>query len=442
MKKTITLLLTLTTMSVGLNAQTLQEKLAAKILEKTGVAKKMEDKANATSTPLDPNVSNSKIGMTWEDKEYDYFNSLGQPDGYRKVKIEKAGDEVTAVWIGTMKYVPDEKGKSDFVRYFIREKDARFAVGFTEERILIYQVHNGGTTLSNNGSVNKGATKPEFAQFLSYVESAKTNQEAELAAYAKNESAAADKAAAVKKEKWSIEGKKVSKIEIIDLDAAHSKGYYRSFSFQMKATLANGKTISTRDGGFWSDYEITYANADIKNKTIQDTRFVKDDKVIITVKSKFDSKIVATADLVMDYSESLTMDFNSKNWGKSGTPMKIEAKQRKHAVTGKDVIMLRVTDLSGWAQPKYLIIDANQSLIVWTKGHKGYKTAGNGNETGPGENGGNGGDITVYKDSNVTSLTVEYTTDGGIGGAGTYGYNRGSNGRDGKYKEIIKAVNF
>ena len=136
------------------------------------------------------------------------------------------------------------------------------------------------------------------------------------------------------------------------------------------------------------------------------------------------------------------MNFNSNNWGKSGSPLKIEAKQRKHAVTGKDVIMIKVTDLTGYSKPKFMIIDANQSLIVWTKGSNGYKTVGNGNETGPGANAGNGGDVTVYKDPSVTRLTVEYTANGGIGGAGTYGYNRGRDGRDGKFNEIERTINF
>ena len=441
MKKAITLLFILTTMSIGLNAQTLQERLAAKILEKTGVAKKMEDKANANAWHVDSKVSQSVVAAKWEDKEYTRFARHGAEDGTRKLKFTKVDGKVTEVWIGTIKYVPDEDGKSDFVRYFITTGGGYYKIAFSDNKAIMFTTTTSGQ-FTLNCALEKKASYEELKNVMAYIEESRVNQEADLAAYAKNEKANADKAAAEKAAKWSIKGKKATKIEITDLNAAHSKGYYRSFSFQIKATLANGKTISTKDGGFWSDYEVTYANADVKNKTIQDTRFVKDDKVIITVKSKFDSKVVATADLVMDYSETLTMNFNSNNWGKSGSPLKIEAKQRKHAVTGEDVIMIKVTDLTGYAKPKYMIIDANQSLNVWTKGHKGYKTAGTGNETGPGENGGNGGNVTVYKDPSVTSFNVDYTTDGGIGGAGTYGYNRGRDGRDGVYKEVTRAINF
>lgn len=441
MKKTITSLLILTTMSIGLNAQTLQERLAAKILEKTGVAKKMEEKAAAKELTLDSKVSQSVTAAEWEDKEYTRFVGNGIESGTRKLRFTKVDGKVTEVWIGTIKYLADEHGKSDFVRFYKTTGGGHYKIIFAENKAVIFTTTTSGQ-FTLDCALKEKASYEELKTIMDYLDESKVNQEAELAAYAKNEKAEADKAYAEKEAQFSIKGKKVSKIEVTDLSAAHSKGYYRSFSFQMKATLTNGKTISTKDGGFWSDYEVTYANADIKNKTIQDTRFVKDDKVIITVKSKFDSKIVATADLVMDYSESLTMNFNSNNWGKSGSPLKIEAKQRKHAVTGKDVIMIKVTDLTGYSKPKFMIIDANQSLIVWTKGSNGYKTVGNGNDTGPGANAGNGGDVTVYKDPSVTRLTVEYTANGGIGGAGTYGYNRGRDGRDGKYNEIERTIKF
>ena len=430
-------------MSVGLNAQTLQERLAKKLLEKTGVAKKMEDKSKASMMKFDPKVSQSDVAIKWEDKEYEKYksdvrNSTGEKV---KVRIGKKNGKVNSIWLGTLEYKADEFGKSDFVRFYKTTGGGHYKVVFSENKILVFTTDLSGYSRAKYFLNNRG-TYDEVKAAAKYVKEAKASQQSDLDAYAKNAKANADKAYAEKEAKWSIKDKKVSKIEITDLKAAHSKGYYRSFSFQIKATLSNGKTISTKDGGFWSDYKVTYANADVKNKTIQDTRFVKGDKVIITIKSKFDSKILATADLVMDYSESLTMNFNSNNWGKSGSPLKIEAKQRKHAVTGKDVIMIKVTDLTGYAKPKYMIIDANQSLIVWSKGSNGYKTVGNGNDTGPGANAGNGGDVTVYKDPSVTSLTVEYTANGGTGGAGTYGYNRGRDGRDGKYKEVVRAVNF
>lgn len=421
-----------------INAQTLQEKLAAKIAAK--LAKKNGGSASKSNS-LDPNISQSEMAAKWESKEYAKFNSAGGENGSEKMKIVKADGKVTEIWFEDTKYLADEHGKSDFVRYYKTTGGGHFKAVFFEDKIIFFTTDLSGSSRTQF-SLNKKASYSDLQAAVAYVDSSKVNQQAELDAFAKNQKASSDKDFAEKKAKWSIEGKKVTKIEVTDIKAPDAFGYYRPFSYQIKATLADGKTISTKDGGFWSDYTITYKNGDVKSKTIQDTKFVEGDKIVVTVKSKFDSKIVATADIVMDYSETLTSNFNSNNWGVSGSDLKIEMKQRKHAVTGKPVIMIKVTDLSGYAKPKYMIIDADQSLNVWTKGHNGYKTVGTGNETGNGANAGNGGNITVYKDPSVTNFNLDYTTDGGIGGAGTYGYNRGRDGRDGTYKEIVRAVNF
>jgi hypothetical protein len=435
MKKVIVSLLMLTAISTGVNAQTLQERLAAKLLKKMGVG------STKKSLRLDPNVSQSVSAAKWETKEYKKFTDVGGESGTEKMRVIKEGDKVTEIWFGDTRYLADEQGKSDFVRYYKTTDGGHYKVVFFEDKIIFFTVTTRGVYRTSYFLNNKGSY--DYLKAVeAYLDSSAVNQKADLDSYAKNQKADSDRAYNIKEAKWSIKGKKVSKIEVTDIKATHSFGYYRSFSFQVKATLSNGKTISTKEGGFWSDYTISYQNGDVKSKTIQETKFIKGDKIVVTVKSKFDSKILATEDVVMDYSETLTMNFNSNNWGKSGSSLKIEVKQRKHAVTGKAVVMIKVTDLSGYTKPKYMIIDADQSLNVYTKGHNGYKTVGTGNATGPGANAGNGGNITVYKDPSVISFNIEYTMDGGTGGSGTYGYNRGRDGRDGKYKEIVRAVNF
>ena len=43
----------------------------------------------------------------------------------------------------------------------------------------------------------------------------------------------------------------------------------------------------------------------------------------------------------------------------------------------------------------------------------------------------------------MKSFNINYEMRGGTGGAGVgYGYNRGRDGRDGVYKEIVRPVNF
>lgn len=445
MKKSTVSMLILFTISTGLNAQTFVEKLAAKKAEMEAKMKASTSNGSSSkSHALDPNVSQSDIALKWADKEYEKFMPNERTAEAKKVKIriDNVKGQVNSIWVNDIEYRADEYGKSNFVRYYKATGSGHYKVVFTDNQIIFFTTNVREDQYTQKHYLNKPGDFNKVREARAYIEASKVNQQADLELYAANAKANSDKAFEEKKAKLSIEGKKVSKIEVTDIKAQYGFGYYRPFSFQIKATLADGRTISTKDGGFWEDYTITYLNGDVKSKTIEDTQFITGDKIVIEVKSKFDEKIIATGDVIMNYSETLTMNFNSNNWGKSGSSLKIEAKQRKHAVTGKDVIMIKVTDLSGYAKPKYMIIDADQSLNVYTKGHNGYKTVGTGNETGPGQNAGNGGNITVYKDPSVTNFNIEYTMNGGIGGAGTYGYNRGRDGRDGVYKEEVRAVNF
>jgi|GEM_PF-1663612 len=435
MKKRTLLIIMLLTVSIGVNAQTLQERMAAKLLKKMGVG------SGSKAVRLDPNVSQSVSAAKWEDKEYTKFTDVGGESGTEKMRVVKEAGKVTEVWFEDTKYLADEHGKSDFVRYYKTTGRGHFKAVFFEDKIIFFTTDGSGAS-HTKFFLNKKGSYADLKAAVTYVDSSKVNQQAELDVFAKNQKANSDKAFAEKKTKWSIEGKKVTKIEVTDIKAQYGFGYYRPFSFQVKATLANGKTISTGDGGFWSDYVVTYSNGDIKSGTIQDTKFISGDKIVISVKSKFDGSIKATGDAVMNYGETLTLNNSSNNWGKSAFNYRIEVKQRAHAVTGKQIIMIKSIDLSGYAKPKYMIIDADQSLNFYTNGHNGYKTVGVGESTGPGANAGNGGNITVIKDPSVTSFNINYTMDGGTGGAGTYGYNRGRDGRDGTYKEEVRKVNF
>jgi len=421
--------------------ETLKEKIARK---KAEIEAKLNNSLNGgagTTSRLDPNVSQSVMAAKWEDKEYTKYTSVGGESGTEKMKVIKEAGKVTEIWFEDTKYLADEEGKSDFVRYYKTTGGGNYKVVFFEEKIIFFTVTTRGVYSTSYFLNNKGSYDDLKAVEV-YVDSSRVNQQTELDLLAKNENAAAEKAAAEKKVKWSIEGKKVTKIEVTDISSPNSFGYYRSFFFQVKATLADGKTISTSDGGFWSDYTLTYSNGDVKSKTIQDTKFITGDKIVVEVKSKFDGNIKATGEVVMDYSESLTLNNSSNNWGESALNYRLEVKQRSHAVTGKPLIMIKSIDLSGYAKPKYMIIDADQTLNIYTNGHNGYKTVGVGNATGNGANAGNGGNITVIKDPSVTSFNINYSMDGGTGGAGTSGYNRGRVGRDGTFKEEVRAVSF
>lgn len=444
MKKRSLLVLILLSISIGLNAQTLQEKLALKLAKKIEANRKKNGKGPVGTETLDPNVSQSVMASKWESKEYQkYRPDVRTPESKGvKVRVENKDGKVSSIWLGDMEYRADEYGKSDFVRYYKTTGSGHYQVVFMSNKIVVFTTAGSGQ-LSQKYYLNKPGKYQDVKAAGTYVENSKVNQEADLALYAKNEKANADKAYAAKEAEWSIKGKNVTKIEVTDVKAQYGFGYYRPFSFQIKATLANGKTISTKDGGFWSDYTIMYKNAAVKNKTIQDTKFIKGDKIVIEVKSKFDGSIKGTGKAIMEYGETLTMGNNANNWGESAANYTVEVKQMPHAVTGKPILLFKVTDHSGYQPILYFKMDANKTLNFYANGHNGYKTVNNGHDNGHGANAGNGGNITIIKDPSVKTFNINYTNRGGTGGAGVgYGYNRGADGRDGVYKEIVRAVSF
>jgi hypothetical protein len=419
------------------NSQTLGEKIAAK---KAALEAKLNGSSEATK--LDPNTSQAEVAAGWSDGTYSFYRFNGEASGNSgttTLKFTKEEGKVVSLVQGDGEYRADEEGKSEFVRYFKSNGD--WNIVFTEKWAFIFTCGRDDA-ITGQYFIEKAGRYSDSEMIKQYLIDAKVNQTAELAAYNKNEAAIASKAADEEKAEWSIAGKGVAKIEITNVTAPDKFGYFRGFNFQVKATLKDGKTISTKDGGYWSDYKMSFQNADYKGRTIEPTSFVKDDKIVVTVTSEFDPSVKATVDVVLNYDEALSFTNNAKNWGTSANDYKIEIKQVKHASNGSDILMYRVTDLDGYDPVKVFKLRADQTFNFTTDGANGYKTQGTGNETGPGANAGNGGNITVIKDPSVKSYDLNYSMQGGTGGAGTYGYNRGADGRDGTFKEEVKAVNF
>ncbi|MFD1552064.1 hypothetical protein DNU06_00810 [Putridiphycobacter roseus] len=433
----------LTVLGSNLNAQTMKEKLEAK---KAALEAKLNEKLGALSNidTLDPDISQEAIMTTWADGKHNeyYFNgsSCQQTPSEIDLKFTREDGKVVAVTYDGAEYRADHEGISDFVRYY--KSPGNLCIVFAESWAYVFTYTHNETSVKGKYFINRKLDYAYSQTISRYLEASKVHQADALAEIAKKEAADADKAAAEKKAKWSIEGKNLAKVEITDVKAPHKFGYFRGFSFQVKATLKNGKTISTKDGGFWSDYTMTYTNGDYDGATIKPTTLVKDDKIIVTVSSKFDPSIKATQEVVLNYDEALYYTMQAKNWGTSANDYKIEIKQVKHQSNGTDLLLYRVTDLDGYDPVQVFKLRADQTLHFKTDGANGYKTVGVGNETGPGANAGNGGNITVIKDPSVTSYNLNYSLKGGTGGAGTYGYNRGQNGRDGIFKEEVRTVNF
>lgn len=103
----------------------------------------------------------------------------------------------------------------------------------------------------------------------------------------------------------------------------------------------------------------------------------------------------------------------------------------KHAVTGEPVLRVRLTSTAERAKLKEFSLSPNQSFIVKTYGGKG------GEDNSRFYNGGDGGDIIVYKDPSVSSFRIKYDTKGGAPGGSSASF-----GREGDYRVIEQALNF
>ena len=446
MKKVVILLLLVGFVSHNANAQLL---------------KKLKDKANElvetqlpNNEPLNPTISQAEMAKNWEEKTYVVYKIASgggcYEDGTLKLTLGKDGNGlITSIKLNKVSYERDEEGKSDFIRFYASKKGHQ-KVMFLQDKILLFSFKDRTQTgITGRYYLGKKGTYSDIEKAEKYLTEARASQTADLDAYAAKQAAEKAAALAARKEKYGLEGKNVKSIEVTDISSQYY-GFYRPVNFQITATLADGRKISTKDGGFWEDYDIKYPNAVLEgvngySKEVKPKTFIKGDEILIEVTNKYNRSIKTTGRIPMKYQEDIAMRYNAYAWGTSGHNFKIEVKQVKHALDGSDILMIRFTDLSGSYGTQQFKMRADQTFYVYTNGHNGNQTIKDGYtfaKTGPGQNAGNGGNITVIKDPSVKEFNLEYSNKGGIGGAGTAGYNRGRDGRDGTFKESVRAVNF
>lgn len=389
-------------------------------------------------------VSQSVTAASWSDGPYKWWKS-NYSSFYLNLETEKKDlkftkndkGEVTEVTIGKRVYVGDEHGKSEYIRYY--ESDGSdWNLFFTAKYIVIFK------PASNNGIQILGCIKAKCKatdkdKIKKYLEENRQYQEAELNAYALKEQKANELAALEEESKFSIKDKSVKSIEIVNLVVPEKFGHFRNFTFDVKAMLTDGTELSTMDGGFWSDYEISYGDAPYDGMSITG-KIIEDDKITITVTSKFDPSIKTTKEVVLKYNEDISFSHNgltySRSAGDGASSFKIEIKQTLHKVTKEKLLMYRITNESTGELVAEFKISAQNKVVFKCNG------GGGGTEDGRGNDGGNGGNITVIKDPNVENYNLSYSNNAGRGGKGSMNSYNGRDGRDGTFNEETKAVSF
>ena len=398
---------------------------------------------NESSNSTAPLQSLDEVAAKWSDGSYGSkkrTSGMYEPAGKVDIKFKKNDDGIiNIIVIGKEEY---KAAKSESKSFVISYGGRYGALYLTESSIVMYSMRNGDVYVEKcyGSKIGIGAAEKEIKAFRVNAEETRDQQAGEYAEKAAEE---AKKAEEARKKKYSLEGKEVVKIEIINLNVPQKFGHFRGFTFNMKATLKDGTTISTEkfDEGYISDYEIkytpnTYAAEMFENKL--ESGFVDGDIIKVEVSCKSNPTLTVSETVTLKYNEDVSFDYRNGmtyNFGNGGNAMnyRFEVKQVKHAVTGADILSIRIYNITEGKLVSEFKMGIDQTLHFKCNGGNG----GDEHTTGIG-NGGNGGNITLVKDPSVKYFNFDYSNLGGNPGK-SYSAVRG---RDGSFKEESRKVNF
>lgn len=248
--------------------------------------------------------------------------------------------------------------------------------------------------------------------------------------------AAAEQAEKEKYAKYGLKGKEVKSLAI-EWDSNNKYVLNQPVFFKVKATLTDGKVISSTDG-FWDDYIITVTGGTNKggaaiDLSIDQEKLDPSDKVTVSVKSKHHPNVAAaSASHAINYAEGFTFSFNAYNGNSTANPkrsagnVKIEVKATKHAVTGEDLYEYRVYNNNKHIHT--VKMTTNKVCIVNANGYNGAKP-GFGDQYGSA-----GGSILIIKDPSAVDAKFSTSVVGGSG--------MGVKSSDGSVQEKVQKLNW
>lgn len=363
------------------------------------------------------------------------------------------------------KFVPNHKETPVFWKKVTGEAYYKFAIiykeniligetngfdHFQKEFLIIGWVKIGsgkkglfqGMFQSGGGKEKAPFTKQEVLDYLKpFIEANKQRLENEE----KNKNAAAE----AHREKHSIKGKDVSKIEI---EVIHEPKLAcgNKFKYGVVATLKDGTVIKTKElggEGYIDDYEFTInGNLDtdyLKGHIIGLKPYAyKNDYIQIVAKSKHHPSVTTTSKkYVLTYDQPITLDFsglNSTGEGNPGKSLRIDVKVINHSETKEEVLEYRVYDDQAKMLHQFRLRRDIPFKVVSNGGKGGDKS-----KDSQGGKGGDGGNISLNLDPKVgEDYQFDYQNFGGQGGINKdYSYKNGAPGRDGRFTKTVKTIN-
>lgn len=370
------------------------------------------------------------------------------------VSLNKDGEDFTEIVINRAGII-EEKYQADLAGYpaYYKSSATDIVITAIDKKIYYYtwSIKTGAAIkcIFSESKIKKYAEEKEILD--NYRNGIKDLQSAARNKRIEDNNAIAEKQA----EENTLKGKKIKSIKIIPVNNPPEIGLLTILAIGIEFELDNGKILKTKNlGGFtpYTDFEAEISGGEFAGgdfKVADDTRKIPNDKIEISVWSKFDEKKIKGAySCPVNYKRELNYNLQGSSGasgrgytvgynvnGTNGSDGKsVTVTATSMLLNGEKVNKLVITDAYSGKVLSESKIHADYTLNINTNGGNGGNgTEGSGNG-GNGGDGGNGGNI-ILTGNGVSSLKIVVNNNGGKGGVGgkakTQSYNNGTNGRSG-----------
>lgn len=370
------------------------------------------------------------------------------------ISLEKNGDAISKVTINRAGII-EEDYEPDLAEYPAYFKDLKHRVLFVDgsfyyitwksrkatiKYVLTEKDDLNGTPEEHTAKVEKYITKTVEAQSGDRAKIAEQKVEKETAEAKTN----------------SLKGKNVKSIAVKWIGSPSELGHMSKIPYGIEATLSDGKKLKTKNLGGktpWDDFKITVQGAEFGEEQLsvaKDASQISGDKVSITVQSKHQPSIKTSSTISLRYDAAIVLNYGGSAGGVvhltvspgyrggNGTSLTVLVKGTTMA-DGKPINKVEVKDAQTGQVLHHLKLSLSTPFTINAMGGSGSF----GRSSTRAGDGGNGGNITIIKDSSVSQFNYTVNNQGGNGGKHeTSSLSNGSRGNKGSVSESTSSVNL
>lgn len=348
-------------------------------------------------------------------------------------------ESITVSRQGVLKetFVPDIAENPVYFGY----KDFRLSV--IDDKIYYYEWSNDNAKISyiltKGGASGYDSEKETLEKF---IREAFKKQQGAKGKIAEAKQANINKEA----EENSLKGKTVKSIEIEMVDVPKELGVKSTVKFGIKATTADGKVYSTPNIGgktTWDDFAVKTSDGVFVDEAIEiheDASKITNDELKFTVASKYTPAITAQKVFPLNYEAKqhmLKTGAKYDNAIQGGTGVSLTLKFQKAVTKNTNLPIYKIEVIESLSGNVISRLKLAQTAVINVNvcggnGAIGSDTRTKDRRAGDGKDGYNGGNITIYKAADITSLNLNILNTGGKGGRGGTGVGAFYNGANGK----------